>query len=177
MEKRVRDLIMTKRYYKRAVLLFVLLFVAAFFPTRAFAQNNAVAAIDAAKGLLATCYNSAKQAENAGANISSLTSVLNQAGGLLSQSEFAYFEGDFEVAENYASECSQRLTSFVSEADGLRDAAVQQQRFNFWVNFVCSSVGTLLVILTGVVVWLLIKKRNLHVRARSKVKSDEPSGV
>jgi len=54
-------------------------------PVTVLAQGDAAGAIASAKQQIIVCYDSARQAEAAGANISSLTSVLNDAGQLLSR--------------------------------------------------------------------------------------------
>lgn len=52
-------------------------------------QTDAAVAITSAKEQVVTCYQAAKDAEGAGANITSLTATLNDAGALLSQAELA----------------------------------------------------------------------------------------
>jgi cytochrome bd-type quinol oxidase subunit 1 len=151
----------------------VLLFGGVFLPFSAFAQDDASGAIASAQQQIVTCYDSAKQAEAAGANISSLTSVLDEAGNMLSQAELAYSQGDFGTAQNLASQCSQNLNGFVSEANGLRDAAIQRATVDFWVNVVGSTVGTFVVMIAGFAVWWFLKKRYPDV----EVQIDEPSGV
>ena len=173
----VREIAMTKRSINPAILLVITLIIVGFHPILAFAQGDAAGAIASAKQLLVTCYDSARQAENAGANISSLTSVLNDAGDLLSRSELAYSQRDFDAAQSLASECSQRLGNFASEADALRSTAVQQRSFDFWVNIVGSAAGTVAVIVAGFLVWRVIKKRYVPVEAETEVQTDEPSGI
>ena len=136
-------------------------------------QTDASAAITSAKQQFITCLDSAKQAEAAGANISSLTAVLNDAGGLLSRSELAYSQSDFGSAQSLASQCSQRLSNFISESNGLRDAAAQQRSYDFWVSFVGSIVGSFAVIVAGFVVWRFLKKRY----PMAEVQANESSGV
>lgn len=53
-------------------------------------QADAETAISSAQATLLNCYNAAKQAEAAGANITVLVDALNEAGALLSQAELAY---------------------------------------------------------------------------------------
>ena len=175
-----RGIVMTRYSIKRAILLLILfLFIGSLsFPSLAFAQGDTAAAdIASARQLLTTCFDSARQAENSGANISSLTSVLNEAGDLLSRSELAYSQGDFYTAQNLASECSQRLDNLASEADALRSNAVQQRSFDFWVSISGSVAGTISVIVAGFMVWRVIKKRYVPVEAETEVQTDESSGI
>ena len=135
-------------------------------------QTDAATSIASAKQQIISCFDSAKQAEAAGANISSLTSILNDAGDLLSRSELAYSQGDFGGAQSFASECSQRLSNFVSASNTLRDSAAQQRSYAYWVNFVGSIAGTFVVIVAGFMVWRFLKKRY-----PIEVQADESSGV
>lgn len=165
------------RFAKSIVVLSVILVAGAFLPAVAFAQNDAAGAIASAKQQLITCYGSALQAESSGANLSSLTAVLNQAGDLLSRSELAYSQGDLGGAQSLASQCSQTLGGFVSQADALKAAAEQTGNFDFWVYVVGSIVGTFVVIVAGFVVWLVVKRRYVPVEVESKgrVEQDESS--
>jgi hypothetical protein len=164
------------RFGKLRAVLLVVLVAAAFLPVLAFAQGDAAGAIASAKQQMVACYDSARQAEAAGANISSLTVVLDGAGDLLSRSELAYSQGDLGGAQSLASQCSQKLGGFVSEADALRVAAEQQGSFNFWVYFVGSVVGTFVVIAAGYIVWRVVKRRYVPIEVEAEVQDDESSG-
>ncbi len=173
----VRRIAMTKRFTVLAILVLGLLTFAAFLPIVGFAQNDAAGAIALARQRLITCYDSTRQAESAGANISSLTSVLNDAGNLLSQSDMAYSQDNFEAAQTFASQCEQRLENFVSDAHVLKDAAVQQRNFDFWVNAVGSVAGTFVVIAAGFAIWRVVKKGHLANEVETEVHTNEPSRV
>jgi hypothetical protein len=172
----VRETAVTKQSINPAILLAITLIIFGLLPALAFAQDDAAAAIASARQQLVNCYDSARQAESAGANISSLTSVLNNAGQLLSQSELAYSQGDSDAAQSLASQVGQRLGNFVSDASALRDAAVQQQSFDFWVNIVGSVAGTIAVIVAGFIVWRFLKKRYAAGEVETEAQTDEPSG-
>ncbi len=150
---------MTKRSVNRAVLLLVLLIAVGALPVVAFAQGGGDEALTSARQRLIDGYYSARQAESAGANISSLTSRLNFAGDLLSRSQLAYSRSDFSGSQALASQCSQSLEGFVAEANALGNAATQKANFDFWVYFVGSIAGALAVILAGYMVWRVVKKR------------------
>ena len=151
---------MTKRFVKRAILMTILLISGCFLPFSASAQGDASGAISSAKQQIVTCYDSAKQAETAGANISALTSILNDAGDLLSRAELAYSQGDLESAQSFASQCSQTLNGFAVEAGRLREASLQRNMDDFWVYVVGSLVGTLIAIIAGLAVWWSLKRRD-----------------
>ena len=136
-------------------------------------QADAETAIASAKQQIVACYQAAREAEGAGANITSLTAVLNDAGSLLSQSELAYSKSDFDVAREFAVQSQQRLGNVISEANVLKESAVQQSNLDFLVNIVGSVVGFFVVIGAGLAVWFLLKKRS----KQSGAQSDEPSGL
>jgi fluoride ion exporter CrcB/FEX len=151
-----------------------MLLTAMVIPSVAFAeQSGADSAIASAKQQIVTCYDAAKAAEAAGANITSLTSILNDAGTLLSQAELAYSKNDFSTAQSLAVQSSQSLANFSSEANGLRDAAAQQRTFEFLVNVVGSITGTIAVIVAGFVVWRFLRKR----QPQTGEQTDEPAGL
>ena len=122
-------------------------------------QEGAQSAISSAKNTILTCYSAVREAEAAGANITVLTAMLNQAGSLLSQAEFAYATSDFDTASNLASQSQNVLTNFVGEANALKETATQQRNQDFLVNVVGSIIGAFTVIVVGGVVWLFLKKK------------------
>jgi hypothetical protein len=78
-----------------ALVVLVLVSAGAVFPVVVLAeQDTAASAIASAKQQVVTCYVAVKEAEAAGANVSSLTFALTDAGALLSQSELAT-QGDY----------------------------------------------------------------------------------
>ena len=155
---------MTKTHHKWTFFATIMLLSAIVLPSVAFAeQSGADSAIESAKQQIVTRYNAAKAAEAAGANITSLTSLLNDAGNLLSQAELAYSKNDFSNAQNLATQSSQSLSNFVSEANTMQDAAAQQRNTDFLVNIVGSIAGTIAVIVAGFVVWYLVKRRQPNI--------------
>ena len=172
----MRDGAMSVRFVKPLVLLLAVLLVAGFLPVLAFAQGDAAGAIASARQQLVVSYGSARAAEEAGANITSLTAVLNSAGDLLSRSELAYSQGNLAEAQALAGQCSQALGSFAAEADGLRTEASQQRGLDFWVNIVGSVVGTFVVVVAGFAVWRFFRSRILPVEVEGEVQADESVG-
>jgi hypothetical protein len=122
-------------------------------------QSDADAAISAAQNTFSSCYSSARMAESKGANITTLTNTLNEAGLLLSQAELAYSSGDFDSAGSYAVQSQNKLANFVVQADGLAQTAAQKQNRDFLVNVLGSSVGAVTVVVVGVALWVLLKRR------------------
>src|SRR4030067_369207 len=82
-------------------------------------KADAETAITSAKQQIVASYHAARDAERAGANITSLIDVLNDAGELLSRSELAYSMNDFDAARDFSVQCQERLTDFVSQANAI----------------------------------------------------------
>ncbi len=162
------------RFAKALVGLSIVLLCVAFLPGVVFGQGDAAAAISSAKQQLVVCYDAARRAESAGANVSYLAAVLSSAGDLLSRAELAYAQGDFGGAQNLASQCSGSLSSFVSVAESARAGAAANEG---WVGgvVVASVVGVVIVILSGFLVWRYIRKQYLPVEMDAEVESHESS--
>ena len=122
-------------------------------------QASAQAIISSAKENILTCYNAAREAEAAGANITDLTGTLNEAGLLLSKAESAYAANDFATAFNLAAQSQNLLTNFVAEANALKETAAQQQNQDYLINVVGSTIGTLIVIAIGIALWFFLKRK------------------
>ena len=117
-----------------AALLTALLLVVASLPScTVSAQTGDSGAISSAQNTLNTCYEAAKGAEAAGANITSLQDTLNTAGALLSKAELANSQNDFASANSYAQQAQSTLANFVSEANSLKDTASQQTQMSFLI--------------------------------------------
>lgn len=142
------------------VLLLVVIFVVALsLPSVVWAQqNDAASAISVAQVKLAQSYDAARIAESAGANISSLTHVLNDAGTLLSNAELAYSSGDSSLASSLASQSQSGLANFLSDADKLKSEAVAGSNQQTLV-LVASIVGSFAVVGAGAMAWVMLKRR------------------
>lgn len=136
-------------------LVFAILFVS---PATCYSEDEAKSAIEAAQNELLSCYNAAFEAEKAGANISELLSVLNEAGWLLSKAKLAYTQGDFDSSVSLANECQSKLDGFANRADDLRRNAEKEGYLDFMNNFVGSGVGALCVIIGGYAFWIMLKR-------------------
>jgi hypothetical protein len=123
----------------------------------AIAQSGA---IDSAQNTLNTCYEAAKQAEAAGANITRLQDTLNIAGTQLSKAQYAQSQGDSASANNYAQQAQNTLSGFEAQANALRDTASQQTQTSFLINVVGSIAGTFAVIGGSIAVWMILKRKN-----------------
>jgi hypothetical protein len=148
-------------HFKASVALVVpllLLVVTVPFPVWA-TETDALTAITSAKNAIVNCYNAAQQAEAAGANITTLTDTLNQAGSLLSKAEFAYAMSDYDAALNLAIRSENSLGGYVAEASALQETAARQQNQDFLINVAGSIIGTFAIILSGFIAWRFLKKK------------------
>ena len=122
-------------------------------------QTDAATAINSAKNTILTCYDAAKEAESAGANITLLEITLNNAGLLLSQAELAYSKNDYDGAQSLAVQSQTVLNGFTSTAQSSGLAALQQRNQDFLVNVVGSIIATLVVLVGGVLAWVYLKRK------------------
>lgn len=106
----------------------VLLVTAVLFAAPAFAQQDtAQSAISSAQSTLVNCYGAVKDAEAAGANVTSLTATLNTGAGLLSQAELAYASNDYSTAYSDAAQSQTALNGLTSQATALQQNAAKNQ--------------------------------------------------
>ena len=131
---------------------------------------DAHSAIVAAQGNLTVCYQAVANASSAGANVTSLLLVLDQAGGNLSRADLAYSTGNFSYAESYALQSLNLLvqSNVTTRADALKTSASQARFWGFMINIVGSLVGTVVVICGGFVVWVFLKKRYANAEGVAK---------
>jgi hypothetical protein len=149
----------------RCVLAFLVVLMLVFFavgaPFCVFAVDEAEAgsAIADAEERVVVCYRAVADADGAGANVTGLLGVLDKAGLLLSRADLAFMAGDFDSAFDFAVESQEVLDGFVSEADALRDNAIQERSWDFMVNVVGSVVGAAVVVCGSFIVWSSSKTR------------------
>lgn len=141
------------------VLMLVFFTVGAPFCVFAFDEAEAGSAIADAEERVVVCYGAVADADGAGANVTGLLGVLDEAGRLLSRANLAYMAGDFDSAFDFAVESREVLDGFAVEADALRDDAIQQRSWDFMVNVVGSVVAAAVVVCGGFIVWSLSKTR------------------
>lgn len=134
---------------------------AAWFPTPIFATDEAEAhsSITAAEEKILECYKAAREANKAGANVTTLLSTLNKAGESLSKAKVAYTQGNYSLALNLSRQSMDMLNDFVTKAEELKTQAEQARHWDFMVNIVGSSVGAVALIVASFILWTLLKKR------------------
>ena len=129
-----------------------------FMPCFGLSGEDASLVISAAEGKVVVCYEAVSAAQEAGANVSGLLSVLDEAGWFLSRAKLAYSQGDFDSAVAYADNCTSRLNGFLEQAESLKLDAERASYWDFMVNFVGSGVGALCVVVGGFAVWVFLKR-------------------
>ena len=129
-------------------------------PFCAFAVDEADArsAIAAVEERIVVCYQAVADADGAGANVTALLAVLDEAGLLLSRANL-YRMKNSSLAFDFAVQSQEKLNGLEAEAGVLRENAMQQGYWDFMVNVVGSIVGTVVVVCGGFVVWFLLKIR------------------
>ncbi len=121
----------------------------------ALAQSETIAL---AQSRLNACFEAAKQAEVAGANINSLQETLNDAGALLSKAQAAQSQGDTESANNYAQQAQSILSGFEAQANAMRDEASRKTQTSYLI-VLASTAGTFIVLGVSIAIWMIQKRR------------------
>jgi hypothetical protein len=125
----------------------------------ASSDSDAGSAIAQADQRVNLCYSAVADAEKAGANVTGLLFVLDDAGMLLSKAHLAFQNGDFDSAYNFAVQSNTTLNGFESVANSLRNTAAQQKRLDLAVNVVGSTEGAVAVVIAGLWLWFYLRKR------------------
>lgn len=131
---------------------------------RAASESDAQTAIDQASQRIVSCYGAVAKATKAGANAFTLLSVLNDAGNLRDRAEVALASGDFDSANDSASQSIQKLVGFEGQAADLQNAAARGGYTNFMVYVVGSFVETGIVLVGSFIVWSWLKSRQKKTR-------------
>jgi len=158
-------------HYKNLKIIFYITMLFLYFaivlipPALCSSREEAESAIQSAENTVLNCYKAVFEAEKAGADVSSLLQVLNEASWLLSRARVAYNNGDFNSAYKYATNCTQMLDGRVDEANSLKLEAENARRMDFLVNYVGSSVGAVAIVVGGYAFWVFLKRRGKTVEA------------
>jgi hypothetical protein len=136
----------------------ILLVSSLFFAVPALASpDDAQNAITSAQSNLVNCYNSVKDAEAAGANVTTLISNLNIAADLLSQAQLAYTSNDYNTAYNDALQSQATLNSFSSQASSLKQEAENTQTQNNLI-IIISIFSSTAILIAGIGAYGLLNK-------------------
>jgi maltodextrin utilization protein YvdJ len=122
-------------------------------------QVDAQTAITSTKNILLNCFDAAKTAENAGANITSFINTLNDANTLLSNAEASYSENDFATAYSLALQSQNQLANFVAEINSVQNSAVKIENNHFWTAALSIAVA-IAILAVGAVLWIYLGRKN-----------------
>lgn len=122
-------------------------------------ESAASLAITQAEEALVSAHEAVLEAEQAGANVSSLLDTSNLAGDYLAEAYAWYRLGSFDKANQFAGLCSDAIKDVRSEAFELRDDAKKQGEATIFVNMIISVAGVAAVLVFCSVAWLVFKRR------------------
>ncbi len=145
-----------KTYSVAIVILFVA--TASFASPVSADQNIAQATIASAQNNLRNCYEAAKQAQSAGANVDSLMAILNDAAESLSEAQLAYSSNDYGSAYTYAAQSQIMLEGFIPLASALQANANNVDYQNF-ITAVLSIVASVAVLSSGIGAWVTLDRK------------------
>jgi hypothetical protein len=125
-----------------------------------------------AEDALVLGYEAVLEAEERGANVSSLLARLSGAGEYLAQAYAWSNLGDFDRAGNLAGFCIEVVDDVEREAVLLRDEAARMEREGLLVRVFGSAIGVVIVLVSSFLLWIFFKRRyeDRVLRARPEVK-------
>ena len=127
---------------------------------RGISESEALAAVRRAEGESEAGYEGVVEADEAGANVTTLLTTLNEAGMLLSKAKLSYKTGGYDSASLLAGQSRAKLDGFVEEVNTSTEAAILESNMDFLVNVVGSTFATILVFGGGIAIWFIQKKRS-----------------
>lgn len=120
-------------------------------------------------------FNATLSAEGAGANVSGLILRLNEATQILGEANIALEAGNSNEATSKADQCIQIAQSVKSDADVLKNSALNETQAVFWSFLVFSVVGVSVFVVVLLVVWSWFKRG--YVRKMLGMKPEVVSDV
>ena len=142
--------------------LFFVLLISSVFVSEAFAvdgEDVAVSAIDRAEVAVVSAYEAVSEAEQAGADVSSLLARLNDAGENLAEAHMLYGLGDFDGAVDSADLSSEIGEEVRGSAEELKIKAYGSWVRSLWIRITGSIVGVIVVIFGTFIAWRVFKRR------------------
>ena len=127
-------------------------------PLHASTSDEASSRITNADDALKLAFKRVLDAEEAGANVSSLTSDLNEAGESLAEADVAYRNGNLTGAAGLADRCSALAGTVSVEALALKDSALDDSQRAFGSTFIFSTVGAYAFVAALILSWFWFKR-------------------
>ena len=125
------------------------------------AQSGSAAslALSQADDTLVSAHEAILEAEQEGANISSLLDQSNLAGEYLAEAYAWYRLGSYDKASQFAGLCSNAIKDVRNEAFELRDDAKKQGEATFFATIIISFAGVAAVVVFCSVAWIVFNRR------------------
>lgn len=120
--------------------------------------EEAFSRIASADDALKLAFKRVLDAEEAGANVSSLTSDLNEAGESLAEAEVAYRNGNLTDAVGLADRCSGLAEAVSIEAVALKGSALADSQRAFGSTSIFSTAGASALVAALILSWFWFKR-------------------
>jgi len=169
---------MAKSTSKLLVLFFISTFSASILMSGSFAsslENEAAASIERAEDALFSAYEVVLEAEQVGANVSSLLARLNEAGELLAEAQVAFRLKSFDEAVRLADLCFEICEETKDGADELRAEVYGSKVMSDWLTMTSSLASVIAVGFGSFCAWRVFKRRYYRrvFRMKPEVAKDE----
>jgi hypothetical protein len=122
-------------------------------------STDASSDVEEADVAVRQAFNATLGAERAGANVSNLILMLNEAGDALGNAENALRDGDAGAAAGNASLCIGIANNVSTNADVLKASALGEAHSVFWDSVAFSVVGMTVFTVVLALVWAWFKRK------------------
>ncbi|MGD0494737.1 MAG: hypothetical protein ABSB28_01695 [Candidatus Bathyarchaeia archaeon] len=122
------------------------------------ASDNTSLKVGEADDALQRAFMAVSEAENAGANVSSLLVQLEEAGQILVEAKLAYNNANFNEATGAADECSVLASSVINQASTLESSALISTRVLLWQMIAFAAVGGFVFAIVLLMIWVRFRK-------------------
>ena len=157
-----------KQYVAYALTLFLILSVVLPFSAHGANRQEISATISDAEQAIAIGFRAVLDAEQAGANVSSLLVKLSQGADLLSSARMAFEDGDLNEAARLSDLSSEVGTQVESDAQTLKAEASNAAVTRFQLYLASSVLAMLIIVLATSFGYRFLKKRYLDRQLKMK---------
>ncbi|XES77834.1 MAG: hypothetical protein ACBZ72_02880 [Candidatus Bathyarchaeia archaeon] len=127
-------------------------------------------AIAEVKKSLNECFIQTQNAEQAGANVTSLLTTLNGASELLEEAELAQSRNNTDAAYDLVIESQTLLSGFKAQVNSAVEASNSEKSQSFQL-FLISLIGSLTVLGLGAAGWMYIDRKNRGLEEQNHERS------
>ncbi len=155
---------MDRRYKLIATMTLLLLALSCWYTEGLYATAQASQAdekLSAASRAVEQAFNAVSEAEQTGANVTTLITQLNAAAKLLAEAENSYRNGDFNAVDQVdnAIPIAQQVTASAIEA---KQAALANSQNAFWFTIAFTVIGIAVFVLALFLSWRWFKRRYVN---------------